>query len=83
MSYNSGIVPDNSYGKEFDHETEIEIGEDKFTVEWVSYKDVLIPENKTIIDTYIKEVDPEMLKKYGDDKILTKCLEVEEYNARD
>ena len=42
----------------------------------------MIPENKTIIDTYIKEVDPEMLKKYGYDKILEECIKEEEYNGK-
>ena len=43
-------------------------------VEWVEHEDVLIPENKKVIDTYITSTDNEELRKtIGDDMLLKLC----------
>ena len=63
-------------------ETTIELDEKKVVVEWGYWEDILIPENRTIIDTWIIDVDPEIRKKYGDDKILEECIKEEEYNGK-
>jgi len=61
--------------------TEIKIGDDRFTVEWEGFADVLIPENKSIFDCSINTCPEEFLVKYGEGVILYECNAVEEDKA--
>ena len=50
-------------------------------VEWVEHEDILIPENKKIIDTYIVSTNNERLRRYiGDESLLIMCEVKEKEN---
>lgn len=52
-------------------QTTINLDGQDVLVTWEGAKDVLIPENKTIFDMWLIEVyPPEILNKYGQEKIL-------------
>ena len=58
--------------------TEIKIGDDRFTVEWEGFADMLIPKNKSIFECSINTCPEEFLVKYGEGIILYECNRVEE-----
>lgn len=60
------------------YKTTVNIQDDIFEVEWEGFADVLIPENKSILDCMIYECPEEMIKKYGEGVILYECNRVEE-----
>lgn len=47
-------------------------------VEWIEHEDVLIPENKKIIDTYIVSTDSKILREAIGDKLLLELCEAKE-----
>lgn len=65
------------------HNTRIKIQEDTFTVEWESFSDVLIPENRRIFDSAILDCPEDMIKKHGEGVILYECNRIEEEIAKE
>ena len=77
------IMFPKSTGRRSHHETTIEYDGEIIHVEWVAFEDILIPENREIIDKTIISVTPNKYRFLGDEYLLDLCEEEERRNNVD